>query len=296
MNRWIRRAVMSASLAGAVSLVATGVALAQPDAAAGETHTHRDHRHAHQGQKGRLLQEALKLESLTGDQRSAVEQLIAARRAAAAPVRSADAQVLTVLAQEVEQASIDDQALAPSLSAERSAAVAESGVERDSLNRLHSLLTPAQRGELVDRLISQAEGHESKGSHDRAARDGGGRGHAWGGAVGAGAARLNLTPEQKSEIAANLRADRQTWQAWRTDAGQAGQAGQTGPAHHGGGAKAREALDAFRGESFDPAALVHVEHRGERAEHLAKAMVPVLTPAQRAVLGSALRKRAADEA
>ena len=57
----------------------------------------------------------------------------------------------------------------------------------------------------------------------------------------------------------------------------------------------RQALEAFRGDSFDASALARVEHRGERVEKIAQAMVPVLTPAQRATLARGLRAHAARE-
>ncbi len=257
MNRWIRRAVMSASFASAVAL--GGVALAQPSDAAAPQQS--GHRHPH---RDGLLREALGLDTLSPAQRSSIEALIQQRRDAAAPVRSADAQVLTMLAQQVEQASIDRQALAPALSAEQSAAVAENAVDRDALNKLHALLTPAQRSELVDRLEARtAQWRHGDGGRPGARRE-----------LHERMAKLSLTPEQKAQIAANLRAERTPGQG----------------AHRG---ERREALEAFRGDSFDAGTLAHVERRGERAEKLAQAMVPVLTPAQRATLAGELRARAA---
>lgn len=251
MKRWIRRVVMSVSITSAVALAAGGVALAH-DAEA---------RHGH-GQQAGLLGQALQLDSLTPEQRTAIGQLVDRRRAASVPVRAADAQVLTALAQQVEQASVDRQSLGPVLVAEDKAADAQSAVERDAINRLHSLLTPAQRGQLVDRI--EAEHARKDAGEER-------RHPAWGG-------KLGLTAEQKSQIAANL-GERQ-----RASGAKAGHDGER-----------HQALESFRGDSFDPSALVHVEHRGERAEKLAEAMVPVLTPAQRGQFANRLRARAAHE-
>jgi hypothetical protein len=209
--------------------------------------------------------DALKLGSLTPEQRTAIEQLVAQRRAAGVPVRQADAQVLTVLAHQVEQASFDAQALAPSLGAEQAAAVAQSNVERDTLNRLHALLTPAQRGELVD-MVGTAGPH---GKHERGAKDDHERGER--------GAKLGLTPEQKAKIHASLEADR------AADAA-APQKGQW-----------KAALESFRNASFDAGTMVRVERRGEQAARLAKAMAPVLTPNQRATVATELRARAAHE-
>jgi Spy/CpxP family protein refolding chaperone len=251
MNRWIRRAMMSLSITSAVALVG-GVALAHH--AEGKGH----------GQRAGLLGQALKLDSLTPEQRTAVGQLVEQRRAARVPVREADARVLTALAQGVEQASVDPQALAPALNAEDHAAAAQTAVERDALNRLHALLTPAQRSQLVDRI--EAEHSRKDAGGDREPRG------AWGG-------KLGLTPEQKTQIAASLHAGGQS-------------EGGTKGAHEG---EPRQALEGFRGDSFDASGLVRVEHRGERAEKLAEAMVPVLTPAQRGEFAKHLRARAAHE-
>jgi Spy/CpxP family protein refolding chaperone len=255
MNRWIRRTVTFASLAGTLALVPAAVAYAH-DA---NEHT-KEH---HGGHRGGLIGAALKLDSLTAEQRAAIEPLIQQRRAASTPVRQADAQVLTVLAQQVEQAKIDPQGLAPSLGAEQSAATAETAVDADTLNRLHAILTPAQRAQLVDR-IEAARGqhpHERGGDGDKSRF---GRG-------------LDLTPQQQAEILANLRAE--------TPAN--GAAAPESP--HG------KLLEAFRGDLFDASAFVHVRSPGEHMEKVAAAMVPVLSPSQRAMFATHLRKHASHE-
>jgi Spy/CpxP family protein refolding chaperone len=284
MNRWIQKTVVLASMTSALALVPAGAALAQqtatPPGTGQQGQTSQPGAMAHR--RG-LLGEALELDSLTADQRATIEALVGQRRAAAAPVRAADAQLLTVLAQQVEQASVDPAALAPSLGAEESAATAESALERDAINRLHGVLTPAQRGALVDRVLAD---HAHRGGEHGRGHDGGapGEGHGFGRGgrawAGAWAAKLGLTADQKAQIVASLRASGQA------DGGARGQ-------WRAQRSERRQALEAFRGDSFDASALVHVEHRGERAERLAEAAVPVLTPAQRAILASALRARAA---
>ncbi|MBV9946169.1 MAG: hypothetical protein JOZ69_04915 [Myxococcales bacterium] len=283
MNRWIRRTVASVSFLGAaLALVPAGIALAHegsPSSQGGDGGGHHG-----RGHREGLLRQALELDSLTADQRTAIEGLIQQRHDAQAPVRSADAQLLTALAQQVEQASIDTQALTPALQAENGAAAAASSVERDTLNRLHGILTPAQRNQLVD-------GIEAKFAHRRgpSGRDGGAeKGHGWGlGGRFEGlrekAAKLGLSQDQKAQIAANLRNER----------GDGG-----GPSREDFMAHMKErhdALESFRGDSFDASALVRVERRGEFAEKLAKAMVPVLNPSQRSTLAGELRARAAHE-
>jgi Spy/CpxP family protein refolding chaperone len=251
----IRKTVILASLAGALALAPVAVAYAH-DA----KERMNEHRHAH---RGGLVGSALKLDSLTAEQRASIESLAQQRRAASTPVRQADALVLTALAQQVEQARIDPQALAPTMSAEQSAAATETAVDRDTLNRLHAVLTPAQRGQLVDRIEASRGQHP----HERAGEENKGR-------FGRG---LDLTPEQRAQIVANLRAEHPGDDA----SAPKGQRGKL--------------LEAFRGDSFDASAFVNVHSPGERMEKLAAAMVPVLSPSQRAAFANHLRTRASHE-
>lgn len=264
MNRWMRNALVSASLFGALAVVPGAIAYAH-DASHAEGHD-KDHR----GHHGGLLQAALRLDSLTADQRTSIEQLAQQSRAASTPVRLADAQVLTILAQQVEGAAIDPQALAPSLTAEQSAANAEAAVDRDALVKLHALLTPAQRGQLVDGIVQRHTARDGEREHEHArgaeeGHDGLGRG-------------LGLTPEQRTQIQARLVAQ-------QTASGGAMRKGERG-----------KMLEAFRSDAFDPSALMIAHNRGARMEEVAAAMVPVLTPAQRDAFATHLRKRAAHEA
>jgi Spy/CpxP family protein refolding chaperone len=214
----------------------------------------------HRGHKGGLLKAALKLDSLTPVQRTQIEQLVAQERTARAPVRQADAQVLTVLAQQVEQAKVDDAALVPSLTAKRSAVMAEKQVDRAALAQLHSILTPAQRGELVDRIEARAAVARPKLEGQRPA----------------GFNKLGLSDQQKEQVRANLQAE----------GGRARNPGARG--------QMKAALESFRGDSFDPGVLARVGG-GAREERMAKALIPVLTPNQRATFAAHLRERAAKE-
>jgi Spy/CpxP family protein refolding chaperone len=275
MNRWIARIVTLASIAGAVALVPAGVAYAQQAA----TSPHEGH---HKGHRMGLVGDALKLDSLTPAQRTAIEQLAQTRRTAEIPVRQADAQVLTVLAQQVEQAAINRQALAPTVSARETAAVAARTVDLDTVQKLHDLLTPAQRGQLVDAVEANFQGsaqaHAGGGKHD------GGAGR--GGHLGEIAKKLGLTDAQKAQIASNLRAEHQ------------GDANATPHPDMRGAGKAW--LDSFRGDTFNASASASnmpqmMEHRANRMEDLLTAAVPVLSPAQRSELATHLRARAAHE-
>jgi Spy/CpxP family protein refolding chaperone len=227
-----------------------------------------------------LIGGALKLDSLTPAQRTAIEQLAQTRRTAEIPVRQADAQVLTVLAQQVEQASINRAALAPTVGARESAAVAARNVDLDTVQKLHDLLTPAQRGQLVDGIEARVQGQQ--GHADGGKGEGGHRGEH----LAMIAKKLGLTDQQKAQIASNLRAERQA---------------EGTPAQHPDFRGAGKAwLDSFRGDAFNasasaPNAAQGMERRASRMEDLMTAAVPVLTPAQRAELATHLRARAAHE-
>jgi len=276
MNRWIRNALLSSSLIGALALVPSAVAFAS-DAAHGEAGPH-----GHEGHGGGLLGAALKLDSLTADQRAAIEKLIASRRAAGVPVRQAEAQLLTILAQQVEQAKIDPQGLSASVNAEQSASNAKVAAERDALAQLHSILSAAQRQQLVDRIEQARHGHEG---HERGEGREGGRegreGHEGHGGRWLGRA-LDLTPGQEAQIRANLEAERNA--APDAHAGHGGHGGERG-----------KLLEGFRGDAFDPSTFVTAHNRGVGIERLAEAAVPVLTSEQRATLANLLRQRAAHE-
>jgi Spy/CpxP family protein refolding chaperone len=143
------------------------------------------------------------------------------------------------------------------------------------VQKLHDLLTPAQRGQLVDGIEAHFQGHADAGK--------GGRGQ--GDHLGMIAKKLGLTAQQKAQIAANFRAERQA-----EDAGQH-------PDFRGAG---KAWLEAFRADTFNASASAPngtqmMERRANKMEDLLAAAVPVLTPAQRAELASHLRARAAHE-
>jgi Spy/CpxP family protein refolding chaperone len=258
-------AVVTLALAGALSLGAGGVALAQqaapPTAPSDGGSGH--HRH-HEG----IVAQALALPSLTTNQRTAIEQLVQTRHAAEVPVKQADARLLTALATQVEQASLDRQALASDVQALDGAASSARSVDRATLQQLHELLTPAQRGQLADALESEMQGHGGHGRHEQLAH----MEH-----------HLGLSEQQETQIAANLRAERQ---------------GAADGGHHGPGAERQAWLESFRTDSFSTSTMggQHAAaHPGEHVENLMQAMLPVLTPTQRAQLATHLRHRAAHE-
>jgi Spy/CpxP family protein refolding chaperone len=257
MNRWINRIITFASITSALALVPAGVAFAQDG-----TPQTAQHAKGHKGEhrKG-LVGAALKLESLTPDQRTQIEQLLSQRRAAAKPVRQADAQVLGVLAQQVFADKMDTQALAPSLAVERLAVAQERSIDALTLDRLHSILTPAQRTELVDKI----EARMAKGPR---AGEGANKGGGW-----KGGGKLGLSEQQREQVKANLQASRPA----------------TGNPQRG---QMKAALESFKGDAFNAGALARPADPGDREVRLTQAMLPVLTPNQRAAYADMLQHRA----
>lgn len=228
-------------------------------------------RHHRGGHKAGLVGAALELDSLTPAQRTQIESLVQARKAASVPVRQANAQVLTVLAQQVEDGKVDEQALAPSVAAERAASMGATRVDQITLAQLHSILTPAQREQLVDGMEARmASMKEHRGEGRRFQGKGRGEG-------GAAMGKLGLSPEQKAQIKANLEASR-----------------PASPPRGEKGAR-KVALESFKGDAFNPAAMGHAGNPGMREVRLTTAMIPVLTPNQRATVATHLRTRAAHE-
>ena len=254
MNRWMKRIVTFASITSALALLPAGVAFAQDGTPQTAQHA-AQHKGGHR--KG-LVGAALKLESLTPEQRTQIEQLVVQRRAAAKPVRQADAQVLEVLAQQVFADKMDVQALGPSLAVERAAVAQERSVDAATLGQLHSILTPAQRTELVDRI--EARMAKAPRGGERAWKGGG---------------KLGLSESQREQVRTNLQASR--------------------PAGTPPRGQMRAALESFKGDAFDAAAFARPADPGAREVRLTQAMLPVLTPNQRATYADMLHHRAERE-
>jgi len=284
MNRWIAKVVLFTSLSAPL-LAGSELAMAQPAPAAPLVEAGAGH-HGHHHREG-LLGRALKLDSLSSDQRSQIEQLVQAERTAHGPVRAADAAVLTVLAQQVESGSINEGALAPTVQARQSAETTARSSQEDAVVKLHAILTPAQRGQLVDAIEGEM------GSHAGHPHDGGGHAH---GMLSHLSSELGLSDQQTQQIASALHAQH---------AAHANSA-TPNPPPTGAVPPHRAWLEAFRGDSFSPGAAgagvtqgpnggdAHA-HKGMHMERVLEAAVPVLTSAQRTELATLLRARAARE-
>ncbi len=222
------------------------------------------HMRHHKGHKAGLVGAALKLDSITPEQRTQIEGLVQARKVAQVPAlrqgRRAGADGAGAAG--AESGKSDPQALGPSLAVERTAAAGAARVDQATFVQLHSILTPAQRAQLVDRMEARtAKFAERKGE--------GVREHKAKGEGGFG--RLGLTQEQKAQIHANLEASRPE----RPVRGEKG------------GMKA--ALESFRGDSFSAPSMERAQNKGMREVRVTTAMIPVLTPNQRATVAAHLR-------
>ncbi|MGO8998650.1 MAG: hypothetical protein ACLQVI_35455 [Polyangiaceae bacterium] len=269
-----------ASVASLSALVAAGsfastVALASPDAAPPAADAGPGPGHAGHRGHGDLLRASLHLDSLTASQRQGIEALVQQERAAHANVTTARSQLFQALATRVAAGSVDDVALAPNVQAVEGAIQADEPGDRAALEKLHAILTPAQRVELVTKI-------ESRFAHAR-----GGHEHADGGAPrfergpGRWERGLNLTSSQVDQIKVNLRSigptpDKSVWKEARESQ--------------------RHVLEAFKGDRFvmnevapqrDPRI---VDQGVEGIVRIAKASAPVLTPEQRTAAAAKLQQ------
>jgi Spy/CpxP family protein refolding chaperone len=242
--------------------------------------------HAHRGHHGRerhgdLVHAALRLDSLGDAQRQQIEGLIAQEKGVHANVRVARSQLLEAVAAGVAAGNVDDIALSPNVKAVESAIQADEPAERATLERLHAILTPAQRVELVGRLESHAG---PRGPRESLREDAGAQTEHRG--PRPFARELNLTDAQRAQIATNLRSigpatDRSAWKG----------------AHE----TERHVLEAFKGDRFvmnevaPPRDPRLVEQEAMRVVRMAKASAPVLTVTQRSTAATELRTRAAHE-
>jgi len=161
MNR-IAKLISSASVLAVLVCGTALPAFAGGGEGGGAAHAeHKNHNNGHH--KGAsLLREAASLPSLSASQRADIQKLEAEQAAQRAPVHAARGAVLQKLATQVEAGKIDRAALAPELQAQTQAKVAERSYERTTVERLHALLTPAQRAELVAKIEAAGGGGNGK--------------------------------------------------------------------------------------------------------------------------------------
>jgi Spy/CpxP family protein refolding chaperone len=236
--------------------------------------------HKHHG-RGDPLHASLRLESLSASQRTQIEQLVASEKAATANVRAARGQLTQAVAAGLGSGNVSEQTVAPQLQAVEGAIQAEEPVMRGTLEKLHAILTPAQRTELVGKIEAREAKMQARMAEHREA----GASQAKEGGVGPWGRALGLTDAQRAQIKANL-----------------GGAPAVDPALRLEARTERErVIEAFKGDRFvmneiaapkDPR-LINEE--AARMVRLAKAAAPVLTAEQRATAAAKLQQMASHE-
>ena len=197
-----QRLASTVSLFAFLGLGAASVAHAAPDQTAQAQDGGARGHHGREGHRGHggLVGAALHLDSLTATQRQQIEALKTQEKASRANVAVARGQLMQALASGVASGNVDDKALAPRVNAVEGAIVANEPNDRATLEKLHSILTPAQRTELVGKIESRgAKMHQ----HAEGAKDGGPREH-----MGPWARELGLTDAQRDQIKANLQSSK----------------------------------------------------------------------------------------
>jgi Spy/CpxP family protein refolding chaperone len=271
-----QRLASTVSVFAFLGLSAASVAQAAPEEA-GQAEAARPHhgRHGHGG----LLGASLRLDSLSATQRQQIDGLVAQEKTAHANVRVARGQLMQAIASGIDAGSINDRSITPSVQAVEGAIAGDEPSDRATLEKLHAVLTPAQRVELATRIESRTakmEAHraeaDAKGPREN---------------VGRWARGLGLSDAQRDQIEANLASTKPAVDETLRNEERA--------TH-------QHVLEAFKGDRFvmneiapakDPR-LIAGEVEG--MVRVAKASAPVLTVDQRATASAKLRTMATREA
>ncbi len=279
MKTSLRPATSLFRLVIAFSLCAGSVAFADDapgfDQASAELQEH--HRHHHGGITKFI---AMSLDTLGTDdaKRTKIERVQKDLHTCMAPAGGVEKSLLSTLADGVAAGSIDPQKIDPVIAQLNiSAALVQSG-SVDAVNRLHGILSPAERAALVDKMQAHwAVWQDVNHKADPSARENGSR-------LALLAAELSLSADQIDKMSAALQVERERF------------TGTFDPAK--GEAHLQAFAAAFAADTFD-AKTVTVDTNGDIAAHGAKRMAlfyetvtPLLTPAQRAKLAAHLREHA----
>jgi Spy/CpxP family protein refolding chaperone len=237
------------------------------------------HRHHHHG--GFAMFIAMSLDSLnaTPEQAVAITKIRTDMYAAMAPAHDAEKAVLLALADGIEANRIDQSRVHTAIAQLTVAAAGVHGAVAGSLNALHATLTPPQRAALVDKVEAHFEVWHHTNGPDAATRD------THGGHLGKLANELALSPQQVETIRASFASS------------------ISGVPHFDraeAGARIKAFGDAFASDTFDARAFAaggsvndHMAGWGiTRTAHFYKAVLPVLTPEQRAKLSHDIRRHA----
>jgi hypothetical protein len=281
-----RVGIIAAALFGAGSLMAcagssanapsSATGASADEATAGLMEHHRFHHHG-----GVTLFIAMSIDTLgvPPEKKAAVEKIRSELYARMEPASTAEQNLMTVLANGVASAKLDPATVDAAVAQVMATAASVHDASADALNELHAVLSPPERGALVDKVESHWAIWQRVNADDLGAtqRD---DGH-----LARLVVDLGLTSSQIDQVRAGL-------------GGNAKAPARLDPLEVA--AHLRAFGDAFRSEKFDAHAFtaaggVNGRVAGWGAAHLAQlieAVSPVLTADQRATLAERLREHA----
>ncbi len=135
-----------------------------------------EHRKHHGGGVSMLIAMSIRDLDLTADQRTTVDKIRSDLMEKMAPVRAADRELGTVLADGVAAGNVDKAKADKAIDKVVAQAQKLRDGTADAIGRLHAALTPAQRGELVDKLKAHFDkwkaAHGQDESEDKEHRSG----------------------------------------------------------------------------------------------------------------------------
>jgi Spy/CpxP family protein refolding chaperone len=239
------------------------------------------HRHHHHG--GFVMFIAMSLDSLgtTPEQNTAIQKIQADLHAKMQPAHDAEKNLLSILADGIATGKIKQAAVDAAIAKLEAAAAGVHDAAAASLNQLHATLTPPQRAALVGKV----EAHFNVWHHENAEEESADR-EAVGGHLGRLTKELGLSSDQVDKIRASFKHPTGHVPS-RFDAAEA-------QAH------LKAFGTAFASDTFDAKVLTaggpanaHIAAWG--AGHMARfygAVLPALTPDQRAKLADSVRRHA----
>jgi Spy/CpxP family protein refolding chaperone len=239
------------------------------------------HRHHHRGGVTQFV--AMGLDTLGEDDAKGpeIEKLHSELQAQMASTRAAEKDLLLTLATGVAAGAVDKGAVDASLAKLTAASEAARGASLDTLNKLHAILSPAERADLADKVQAhwevwrQVNHEEAPGGRQR------------GGRIAELTEELSLTPEQVDQISASF------------PKALAGRRSRLDPKK--GNDYVGSFATAFAADSFDAKSLtsrVNPRLAGHGAARMAlfyETATPVLTPDQRTKLAEDLREYGSDQ-
>ena len=217
----------------------------------------------------RAVADALSSVPLRADQRTDIEQMATDADTRHTAARAAHAQLAEAIAAQIEAGAIDRAALLPKIDATADALATSRPADRAALLHLHAILTADQRAQFVDAMQSRRKAkHEGHGMH--------GRMEQW-------AKDLQLTDDQRTQITAIVKAQFSA----HKDAMHA-----MHDAHEHG----HDFMDSFKSDQLAPPrpaddARAHANRRADSFLGIATQVLPLLTPAQRALAATKIRAR-----